>query len=66
MAEFIITTNPESSWVDIAVDEDAEFVDWMMACEFFIHKTAQKSEAGYEKAMELLCKGSMGYKGMLI
>ncbi|KKL22839.1 hypothetical protein LCGC14_2431440, partial [marine sediment metagenome] len=63
---FIITTDPESSSVNIAVDDDAEFVDWMMACEFLIQKTAQKSEAGYEKAMGLLCKGSMGYKGMLI
>ena len=66
MAEFIIRTDPENHLVDIQIDEDAEFIDWMMACEFLIQKTAQKSEAGYEKAMGLLCKGSMGYKGMLI
>ncbi len=66
MAEFVITTDPESQSVEIAADNDAEFVDWMMACEFFIQKTAQKSSAGYEGAMELLCEGSLGYKGMLI
>jgi len=66
MAEFTIKTDTENHSVEIITDEDVEFVDWMMACEFLIQKTAQKSEAGYEKAMGLLCKGSMGYKGMLI
>ncbi len=66
MVEFVITTNPEEKTVNISVDDDAEFIDWMMCCEFLIHKTAQKSEAGYEQALELLCKGSIGYKGVLI
>ena len=48
--------------VDIKIDDDAEFIDWMMACEFLMKKTAQLSSAGYEKALELLCKGSMDYK----
>ena len=65
MAEFIITTDPESSSVNIAVDDDIEFVDWMMACEFLMQKTAQQSSAGYEKALELLCEGSMGYKATI-
>lgn len=62
MAEFVIRTEPENHRVDISIDEDAEFVDWMMACEFLMKKTAQLSSAGYEKALELLCKGSMDYK----
>lgn len=62
MAELIITTDPESSSVEIAVDDDIEFVDWMMACEFLIQKTAQRSGVGYEQALEILCSGSMGYK----
>ena len=62
MAEFIITTDPESSQVEISIDDDAEFIDWMQACEFLLHKTAQQSEAGYEKALELLIKGSMTHK----
>ncbi len=41
---------------------DAPFEFWMMACEYFMHKTAQKSGAGYERAMELLMKGAMTYK----
>ena len=66
MAEFIITTEPENSSVTISIDDDAEFIDWMMACEFIIQKTAQHSSAGYEKALELLCEGSMGYKGIAV
>ncbi|KKL18683.1 hypothetical protein LCGC14_2473060, partial [marine sediment metagenome] len=47
---------------EIITDEDVEFIDWMMACEFLIQKTAQLSDAGYEQALELLCEGSMDYK----
>lgn len=42
--------------------EDAPFDFYMMACEYFLHKTCQKSGAGYERAMELLNKGAMTYK----
>lgn len=62
MAEFTIRTDPENHFVDISINEEAEFIDWMMACEFLMTKTAQLSSAGYEKALELLCKGSMDYK----
>lgn len=41
---------------------DCPFIFWMCACEYLMHKTAQKSNAGYEKAMELLVKGAMTYK----
>ncbi len=61
MADFTIKTDPENHRVDIT-DNDAEFVDWMMACEFLMKKTAQLSDAGYERALELLCEGSMDYK----
>ncbi len=63
MAEFVITTNPEEKTVYISVD-DAEFIDWVMCCEFLLQKTAQSSSAGYEKALELLCEGSIGYTGV--
>lgn len=62
MAEFVIRTEPENHLVDITTDDDAEFIDWMMACEFLMQKTAQLSSSGYERALELLCKGSMDYK----
>ena len=42
--------------------KDAPFGFWMMACEYLLHKTCQKSPAGYERAMELLNKGAMTYK----
>ena len=62
MAEFTIKTDPENHSVEIITDEYVEFIDWMMACEFLIQKTAQLSDAGYEQALELLCEGSMDYK----
>lgn len=63
MVEFTIITNSENKQVEIDTDETiTEFIDWMMATEFMIYKTAQKSKAGFEKAMELLCKGAMTYK----
>jgi hypothetical protein len=59
MAEFLITTDFAKKEVIIENNEDeTEFFDWMMATEYLIFKTAQKSKAGFEKAMELLCKGA--------
>lgn len=43
---------------------DAPFEFWMTACEYLLHKTAQKSSAGYEKAVELLNKGAMTYRNV--
>ena len=62
MAEFIIRTDPDNHFVDIQINDEAEFVDWMMACEFLMHKTAQLSSAGFEKALEILCNGATDYK----
>lgn len=50
--------------VRIHADEDAghEFsLAWMLACEYFLHLTAQKSPTGYERAHDLLRKGAMTY-----
>ena len=43
-------------------NKDAPFGFWMMACEYLLHKTAQKSNAPYEEATKLLVKGAMTYK----
>jgi len=64
MAIFIIKTTPQIGTVEITTSPDTKFVDWMIACEFFTNKTAQFSNAGYEKALELIAKGSMQYKGI--
>lgn len=50
--------------IGISDDVDTTFTAWMCACEYFLHKTAQKSNAGYEKALELLCQGAMTYKDL--
>ncbi|HUX54507.1 MAG TPA: hypothetical protein VMV56_08850 [Williamwhitmania sp.] len=42
--------------------EDKEFKMLMMSAEFLMHLVAQKSNAGYEQALELLRKGAMTYK----
>ena len=35
---------------------------WMLACEFMLHRTAQMSAAGYERAMELLFEGAKTFR----
>lgn len=39
-----------------------EFKMLMMSAEFLTHLVAQKSNAGYEKALDLIRKGAMTYK----
>lgn len=39
-----------------------EFKILMMTAEFLTHLVAQKSNAGYEKALDLIRKGAMTYK----
>ena len=59
----IITKGDGRVIVEISeVDDGYDFKDMMCACEFLLHKTAQLSNAGYEKALDLLCKGAMTYK----
>ena len=43
-------------------NEDAPFGFWMMACEYLLHKTAQKSGAPYEEATKMLVKGAMTHQ----
>ena len=49
--------------VRIKVGEcEDEFKALMMTAEFLTHLVAQKSNAGYEKALDLIRKGAMTYK----
>lgn len=48
--------------VDVNIPDGTDFVTVMMAAEFMMHLAAQQSEAGYEKALELLVQGAMTYK----
>lgn len=41
-----------------------EFKILMMTAEFLTHLVAQKSNAGYEKALDLIRQGAMTYKTM--
>ena len=68
--QFVITVdipeNKQNARVTISADSITEnnFRFWICACEYFLHKTAQKSNAGYERAMELLCQGAMTYRDL--
>ena len=67
IAEFLEDGSGKVSIQDAFEDNegiDAPFEFWMMACEYFLHKTCQKSRAGYERAMELLNKGAMTYENI--
>lgn len=59
---FEIKVCPHKKQVTITEPEETEFFEWMMACEFLMHVTAQKSMAGYEKALDLLREGAMTYR----
>ncbi len=66
---FQIIVTPDEQWdrgeVAIGTEDglpEPEFGYWMMACEYLMHIVAQKSNAGYEKAMELLMQGAMSYE----
>lgn len=41
---------------------DAEFEDFMILAEFMCWITAKNSALGFEKALELICKGATDWK----
>lgn len=48
--------------VDVLIPDGTDFTHVMMAAEFLVNLVAQRSEAGYEKALELIVQGAMTYK----
>ena len=65
-AEFRVTVYPsgdfDSAEVRVECSEDEPpFVYWMAMTEYLLHLTAQKSDAGYEAALDLLRKGAMDW-----
>ncbi len=44
------------------IECDDEFKVLMMTAEFLTHLVAQQSDAGYEKALDLIRQGAMTYK----
>jgi len=54
-------TDYEAEVIIEPLDGDS-FEDFMLATEFMMHKMCQRSKAGYERALELLCKGAMTWK----
>lgn len=55
-----------SAEVAIAGEPDMPFPFWMVGCEHLMTATAQKSKAGFEKALELLVEGAMTTQGKLV
>lgn len=48
--------------VEICIPTKWSFEQLMMACEYLMTITASKSKAGFERALELLCKGATTYR----
>lgn len=46
--------------------EPPRFEVLMAACEYLLFITAQNSNAGFEKALELLCEGATKYKHLFV
>lgn len=62
MAEFVIQTDLDTKSVRICIEEEPDFVHWMMATEYLMAVTASRSGTGFEKAMELLMKGACAWR----
>ena len=65
--QIFVTPDEQGDRGEVAIGTEVgrpepEFGYWMMACEYLMHVVAQKSNAGYERAMELLMKGAMTYE----
>lgn len=66
-AEILIRVfhRPDGEEVRVEIQADPEKVDFedlMCATEFLIATTAKQSDAGYERALELLQHGAMTYR----
>lgn len=60
---FEFDDDSERGKVRLYIEEcEDEFKILMMAAEFLTHLVAQKSKAGYEKALDLIREGAMTYK----
>lgn len=65
-AEIVIRVFHRRDEVRVEIEADPEkvrFEDLMCATEFLIATTARQSDAGFEKALELLQNGAMTYTG---
>ena len=66
-AEFLIRVNPGEDWdtatVEVGVSNpEPPFGYWMCMVAYLMHLTAQKSNAGYEGALEPFVKGAMTWR----
>lgn len=61
----VVTTYEQDGKGMVEVEMDTEpcpFVHLMMAAEYLGHLAAQQSNAGYERALELIVQGAMQYR----
>lgn len=65
-AQFVINVEHDhkegTSKVSIEHEEGCPFNLWIAACEYLLFRVARGSNAGFERALELLCQGAMSYK----
>ena len=61
-----VIPNPDRDSAEVHIETEngyePSFAAWMCATEYLMHLTAQKSNAGYEGALELLVKGAMTWR----
>lgn len=66
-AQFLIEVHPigdfDRAEVRIGCSDPAPpFAYWLCMVEYLMHVTAQKSNAGYEGALEAFCRGAMTWR----
>lgn len=57
-----VSEEGDAARVDIERPANVDFKHMMCACEYLMAVTASQSNAGFEKALELLCKGATTYR----
>jgi len=63
MREFNIKIYDRGNKGEVKIETNiTDFKHWMMACEYLLHKTAQKSNLPYEEATKKLVQGAMTWK----
>jgi len=50
--------------VEIDISDSLPFHHFVLATEYMMHMVAKKSDAGFERALELLVNGSIGFRDL--
>ena len=64
--EIVINYNEKTDKAQVLLKskDKLDFIHWMTACEYLLHKVSELSPQPYKKAMKILCEGAKTYKNL--